>query len=148
MATVIHQIRKQSYDHNPRGSATAHVTMRQDNPFDRRVVSAIRDLRGLDLGDATQTDPGAVAAPASGGFWSNMGSGILSTLTSVGAKVIPALAVTAVQAAGDSGAIPGVAPVQAPAPVAPPKPAMPAWVIPAGVAAAGIVLFLAMRKKK
>lgn len=144
MALVYHPIRKQTYDHNPRGSATTHVTMRQDNPFDRRVIAKVRDLRGLDLGDATQTDPGTATSAPSGGFWGSA----MTMLSSAAATVLPKLAATAINASrsGDSGPVPGTNP--APAPYVAPKPAMPSWVIPVGAVAIGAALFLAMRKKK
>lgn len=130
---------RRTYDMNPMGSATALVTMRHDNPFDRRVIAKVRDLRGLDMGDATPL-PTADAAPS---FWDSA----INALKGVGATVLPKLASSILPPIGDSGALPGTNPVRAqPAPAAP-APATNMYLIAGGVAVVGVLAFILLKKK-
>ncbi len=136
MAILHVPVRMRTYDLNPQGSATSLVTMGQDNPFDRRVIAKVRDLRGIDLGDAETATP-LPTTNSSEGFW--------GALTSFGATLVPKLAANLISPPGDSGAIPGTNPIPAVQQQA--APSMPNWVIPAGFAAGALLLILAMRRR-
>ncbi len=156
MAILQVPVRMRTYDLNPQGSATALATMSQDNPFDRRVIAKVRDLRGIDLGDAapgttdapviTSTTPvtvaQATALPTANAAPSFMDS-VLSALKGAAATVLPTMAAVALRPVGDSGPVPGTNPIQVPAPVS----TTPKWLIPAGIGAAALVVFLVLRKK-
>jgi hypothetical protein len=142
MAILHVPIRMRTYDLNPQGSATALATMSQDNPFDRRVIAKVRDLRGIDLGDAS---PGTSATPlpTANAAPSFMDS-IVSALKGAAATVLPTMAAVALRPVGDSGPVPGSNPIPAPAPVVS---TTPKWLIPVGIGAALLVAVLVMRKK-
>lgn len=150
---------RRTYDLNPMGSATALVTMGQDNPFDRRVIAKVRDLRGLDMGDAEQTTnastdagttsiaaaaatalPTANSAPS---FWDSA----ISALKGVGATVLPRLATNLLKPVGDSGSIPGTNPIAVPQPAPPAAKPTNMYLIAGGVAVVGVLAYILLKKK-
>lgn len=69
MATVMVPTMRAKVDHNPRGSATTHVTMPEANPFQRETVSVRVANQPKDM------LPGMGELGEEGGFWSGFSAG-------------------------------------------------------------------------
>lgn len=93
MARVLIPVQARTYNHNPRGSATAHVTMSGRNPFEGGGVvvhkgSAIPGMSGLSgLGEDSA---GATPTSSSPSWMTGLLSSIIPAVTSVGTQLASA----------------------------------------------------------
>jgi hypothetical protein len=148
MAIAFSPSTRRRYNHNPRGSATAHVTLPSNNPFERRIT-VVNDSRSMIPG---MGDLGAEAAPKPGIDWASIATGVSNAAIQVGQqaatnavnRILPPPPSTVLQAPQTQYLQPSY-PTYAPAP----KSGISKWVIGGGIAVLGIgVLFLVTRKKR
>jgi len=90
MARILVPVNKRTYNHNPRGSATAVVSMRGRNPFEGSAPvlvhkgSAIPGMSGIDGLGAD----GATPTSATPSWMSNLLSSVVPLATSVGTTLV------------------------------------------------------------
>jgi hypothetical protein len=152
MARVLIPLNPRRYNYNPRGSSTAQVTMRADNPFER-PTQLMNASRGMLPGMGFIGDD-AAPAPADAGFdWTKILTGVATAATPIAQQVIqnriqqlygpkPAALVGPTMSL-----LPGQTGAQVPMPLPKKKSILP-WAIGGGVLLLGIGALVMMRKKK
>jgi hypothetical protein len=158
MARVLIPITPRRYNYNPRGSSTAQVTMRSDNPFERptRIVNAPRSmLPGMGFIGEGEDGSAAPTAPADTGFdWTKLLTGVATAATPIAQQVVqnriqelygpqPAALVGPTMSL-----LPGQTGAKLPVMVPPAKKSVVPWAIGGGVLLLGIAALFLMRKKK
>lgn len=167
MARVLLPVMPRRYDPNPRGSATKHVTMAGDNPFERRVTAVNGSARrtmlpgmgAIDLTPIAQTTAAAAGdatkTAASGGAidWTSLaqkvGDSALKVGTTYAQNRIETLYGPKPQPLTGTAAtmLPGQAGASYPPP--PKKSSVLPWVLAgAGILAVGGVIIFLRRKKR
>lgn len=165
MATQLVPTMRVAVDQNPRGSATAHVTMPSSNPFEREELSVRR------ANQPNASIPG-VGMEGMGDFWSDLrdtalqiGAGAASNWLGIPQQQ-PVQSAPPAQAIPTQPAPPMQYPVPTPVPTSPPAQSVPTmnpnqygqdrgggmaqylpWII-GGVAVLGVGGILLMRRKK
>ncbi len=92
MARVLMPTMPRSYNHNPRGSSTATVVMKGDNPFERRTIMTNSRLAGgalpgmSGLGDAAPAPAPAAAATD----WTGVAAALAQAGVQIGGQAIAA----------------------------------------------------------
>lgn len=151
MARVLIPVMRRTYDHNPRGSATATVMMKGNNPFEQRSLLVNGKLAGgalpgmSGLGDAAAPAP-APAAPATD--WNTVAQQLAQAAIQVGGSV----ATGAInQRYATNQRLPAVGSTQIPVvnsnSVYQPRASWAPWAIGGGVLGVGLVAILLLRRK-
>ncbi len=160
MARVLVPVMPRRYNHNPRGSATAIVTMKGSNPFEsgvaglRRVSPYPGQLAGLGsagLGDEMGPPLPPTSGPATSGTtpidWTGMVKAAATAaqpiLNAQAARLLPRQGVTAVQ-----GVAAQMLPVGVQYPAPKPASKLPYVLVGVGVIGLGAAVLLMRRKRK
>jgi hypothetical protein len=151
MARVLIPVNPRRYNYNPRGSSTAQVTMRSDNPFER-PTQLMNASRGMLPGMGFIGDDAAPAPADTGIDWTKILTGVATAATPVAQQVIqnriqqlygpkPAALVGPTMSL-----LPGQTGAALPRPA--PKRSILPWAIGGGVLLIGIGALFMLRKKK